>query len=697
LSAVTEVKPDTGVQPDAVSEQRLMRWTRPLRVHLSVIIVLLLVAISVPLMWLTFTEGRQAALDSAGHRMQLLSRGTVNAYENLFRDGHSVVTIGAVLPSLTVEPPAYLDAKREFLVRALQGSPHLDGVYLGYPNGAFFQVMRAASSERWHEAVAAPPETVFGMRVVERAPDRPTTSTWYFLDGDGHQIGAGPTRETDFDPRRRPWYRAALRATEPVSTGPYVSASTQSLTLTLAGTMKEDNEVVIGTDVLLETIRHMLLEQAVSEHSVGYIFDEDGKLIVHSDPQVMASLIDGLASRSTARSELAVNDDPALVGEVVNQVLARSSPAPLPIASDPVFLAVQDLLDSRLGAPHGDTTEFRVGKEPWLARIASFAPSHLLEGYRIVIAAPLADFTAESDSLLRKTLSVAAILVLFGIIIALLISRRISRALVALAAEANQIGNLDLDGWTVRRSLISEINMLGRALSSARGAIRTFAVYVPRELVRQIVASGQAAAGAAVKREVTVLFTDIRDFTTISEQHSPEEVVEMLTAYFETMNVIVERHNGVIVQYLGDSIYAMWNAPTENPHHVDDGCRCTLELKAAIDALNAENARSGKPELVTRFGLHTGVAVVGSVGAKDRRQYTAMGDTVNVASRLEGMNKQFGTSILVSASVKQKAGDLPGIAFRALGAATAKGRHEQIEVYQLVEAASPQPAQLMPT
>jgi adenylate cyclase len=698
LSAVTEVKPVTGVQPDAVSEKRLMRWTRPLRVHLSVIIVLLLVAISVPLMWLTFQEGRQAALDSAGHRMQLLSRGTVDSYESLFRDGHSIVTMGAVLPSLSVEPPAYLDAKREFLVRALQGSPHLDGVYIGYPSGAFFQVMRAASAERWREAVSAPPETVFGMRVVERAPDRPATSTWYFLDGDGHQIGAGPTRETDFDPRRRPWYRAAIRASEPVSTGPYVSASTQSLTLTLAGTMTGDDATIIGADVLLETISHMLLEHAVSENSVGYIFDDDGKLIVHSDPQVMASLTDGLASRTTARSELAVNDDPALVGEVVSQVLARSSPEPLAIASDPVFLAVQDLLASELGAPHGDTTEFRVGKMPWLARISSFAPSHLLEGYRIVIAAPLEDFTAESASLLRKTLSLAAVLVLAGIIVALLISRRISRALVALAAEASQIGNLDLEGWTVRRSLISEINMLGRALSSARGAIRTFAVYVPRELVRQIVASGQAAAGAAVKREVTVLFTDIRDFTTISERHSPEEVVEMLTAYFETMNVIVERHNGVIVQYLGDSIYAMWNAPTENADHVDDGCRCTLELKSAIDELNAENARSGKPELVTRFGLHTGVAVVGSVGAKDRRQYTAMGDTVNVASRLEGMNKQFGTSILVSASVKQKAGDLPHIAFRALGAATAKGRHEQIEVYQLVEAAPPpQPAQLMPT
>src|SRR5690606_24727972 len=106
-------------------------------------------------------------------------------------------------------------------------------------------------------------------------------------------------------------------------------------------------------------------------------------------------------------------------------------------------------------------------------------------------------------------------------------------------------------------------------------------------------------------------------------------VVDMLTAYFQTMNTVVKRNNGVIVQYLGDSIYAMWNAPAENPDHVRDGCRCALELKAAIDALNAENAKAGRPVLVTRFGLHTGIVVVGSVGAEDRRQYTAMGDTVN--------------------------------------------------------------------
>jgi adenylate cyclase len=269
-----------------------------------------------------------------------------------------------------------------------------------------------------------------------------------------------------------------------------------------------------------------------------------------------------------------------------------------------------------------------------------------------------------------------------GIVLSLRVARLISRSLSSLTASARQIGDLQLHAAGKVHSRVAEINTLAGALGAARQAIGTFALYVPRELVRKIVASGQAAVGSAVRQEVTVLFTDIRDFTTISESRSPEEVVALLTSYFELMNGIVERHNGVIVQYLGDSIYAMWNAPEPDPDHVDDGCRCTLALKAGIDELNRANRAAGLPELVTRFGLHVGEAVVGSVGARSRRQYTAMGDTVNVASRLEGINKQFGTSILVSGAVRARAD--PGFFFRALGKAQAKGRAEQIDIFELV-------------
>ena len=200
--------------------------------------------------------------------------------------------------------------------------------------------------------------------------------------------------------------------------------------------------------------------------------------------------------------------------------------------------------------------------------------------------------------------------------------------------------------------------------------------------MRRIVASGQAAAGNATRQEVTILFTDIRDFTTISERHPPEEVTPLLSAYFQVMTDIVERHNGVIVQYLGDFIYAMWNAPTGDPEHVDDGCRCALALRDAVDEFNARNHQTGLPELVTRYGLHTGIAVVGDIGALSRRQYTAMGDTVNVASRLEGLNKEFGTSILVSGAIKERADS--AFQLRSLGPVRAKGRVAEIEIFELV-------------
>ena len=194
----------SGRRPDAAARPQ-PRWAKPLRVHLSVIIVMLLVAISVPLIWLTYQEGRQAALASAEQQMRLLSRNTIDLYASVFHDGNAVVAMGSVLPSLTAEPPAYLDAKREYFIRVLKSSPHLDAVYVGYPSGAFFQVMRATHSPRWHAAVSAPDEAVFAMRVVTRAPEGPALARWHFLDADGMIIGAGPEREVQFDPRRRPW------------------------------------------------------------------------------------------------------------------------------------------------------------------------------------------------------------------------------------------------------------------------------------------------------------------------------------------------------------------------------------------------------------------------------------------------------------------------------------------------------------
>jgi adenylate cyclase len=629
------------------------RWVRPLRLHLSIVIVLLLIGISVPLMGLTYEQGRRMALATAEQQMNQLSQHTIDRYRSLFNDGYSTVTVASVLKPLLSPPSVDLQAKTDFLVKTLEGSPYMDGFYVGYPDGGFLHAVAVERNPGWAEALDAPVGTVFAVRTIGRTDIGPV-STWRFLDKAGTVISERSTDKVSYDPRKRPWYRAASSGGEPVAVGPYVTATTKSLALTLAAPMAGDRKVVVGVDLLLATISRLLAREAVSENARGYVFDREKKLIVHSDEAIMGQVLEGL--------------------------LATGKAGPTSTAADPALEPIREELRI-ITEGHDRTARFDVEGQPYIARISSVGFSDLLRGNTIVIAAPLSDFVGPSQRLLMKNLLITIIVLTAGILVALVVARLISRALLALSEDARQIGNLDFEARPAGFSWIAEINTLSRALASAREAIRTFALYVPRELVRNIVASGQANAGKAVRQEVTALFTDIRDFTTISEQHSPEDVVGMLSTYFDLMNPIVERHNGVIVQYLGDSIYAMWNAPVADPTHVDDACRCALELKAAIDAFNEANRQAGRPELVTRFGVHTGEAVVGSVGAEARRQYTAMGDTVNVASRLEGMNKQYGTTILVSGAVRERSDG--SFEFRSLGVAKAKGRNEGIEIFEL--------------
>jgi adenylate cyclase len=218
-------------------------------------------------------------------------------------------------------------------------------------------------------------------------------------------------------------------------------------------------------------------------------------------------------------------------------------------------------------------------------------------------------------------------------------------------------------------------------MNAAREAISTFGLYVPTDLVRRIVGSGEFTGRSGQKQSVTALFSDIRDFTTICEQHSAEQVVTMLSDYFDLFGEVVHRHRGVIIQFSGDAVFALWNAPEADEQHIDRACQCALELKARVRDFNCGQNQRGAPDLATRFGVHTGTVVVGSVGAKDRFQYTAMGDAVNIASRLEGLNKEFDTTILVSAAVV--AGVKSSYCFKSLGSVRVKGREEEVEIFEL--------------
>ncbi len=633
-------------------------WAQPLRLHISVVIVLLLMGISLPLMWLPYDQGKASAIAAAHQQMRLLSQHAIERYRAIFGDGLAAITLASAGDTFLAPPPAGLEPKIAFLSKALASSPYIDSVYAGYATGSFIQVVSVDRESAWKAVLSAPDGAEYAARIID-GEGAARQSAWRFYGPSNYLIEDRVSGNPSYNPTTRPWYKAASRSADPVAVGPYTMATTGMLGLTVAVSMEKESGVVLGADVVLEALGRLLSREAISKHSNGYVFDDRGRLIVHSDKQIMVKVLAALGTRLR-------DEDPNF--------------------GDPVLAVLRGIVD-RPDHPTDGAIEFVVQDSPYVAEIVTMGNADLIKRNTIVIAAPVSDFTGPSIELLRTALLISAALLALGIALSLFIAELVSRSLASLTADARSIGDLEFHAEEKVLSHVAEINTLAVALSAARKAIGTFALYVPRELVRRIVASGQADAANAVRQEVTVLFTDIRDFTTISESRSPEEVVALLSTYFEVMNGIVERHNGVIVQYLGDSIYAMWNAPEPDADHVNDACRCTLALKAAIDELNQHNRANGLPELATRFGIHTGIAVVGNVGARSRRQYTAMGDTVNVASRLEGINKEFGTSILVSRAVHARAA--PGFRFRALGLAQAKGRHERIEVFELTGAASP--------
>jgi class 3 adenylate cyclase len=270
---------------------------------------------------------------------------------------------------------------------------------------------------------------------------------------------------------------------------------------------------------------------------------------------------------------------------------------------------------------------------------------------------------------------------------------RMAKPMEALAVDIAAICQGDIRPSGSIDTNICEIAELGRGIEILKAGLITLRRYSPHQLVDQIVRTRREAELFVERRELTLFFSDIEGFTTISETLLPNQMLALTSDFLASFTKAIQAHSGNVDKFIGDSVMAFWNAPLPEKDHALLACLAALDCQEAINQINSRSIASGLPAIRARIGIHSGMALVGNIGSEDRMNYTAMGDTVNLASRLEGANKQYGTTIMISESTKIAAGS--GIETRPIDLVAVKGKSNAIMVHELIGQSGQISAQLL--
>jgi adenylate cyclase len=304
-------------------------------------------------------------------------------------------------------------------------------------------------------------------------------------------------------------------------------------------------------------------------------------------------------------------------------------------------------------------------------------------GWTLATVIPEAEFLGPIERTIRQLLIGLAILILAaGIVSAWLARRVIATPLIMVVDELKHVARFDLEKVRRHASRLIEIENLSNAIADMAGGLAAFRKYIPADLVKSLVSEGIEPRPGGSIRNLTVLFADIAGFTGLSERLG-DQIIPLLSSYLDTMSREVSSHGGTIDKFIGDAVMAFWGAPAANVDHAVDACRAALACQRGLRASGLTDD-SGRP-LRVRIGVNSGDMLVGNIGSEFRLNYTVIGDAVNVASRLEGANKEYGTEIIIGEETRRLAGNR--IHVRELDRLMVYGRTGGIAIYELLDVA----------
>jgi adenylate cyclase len=275
--------------------------------------------------------------------------------------------------------------------------------------------------------------------------------------------------------------------------------------------------------------------------------------------------------------------------------------------------------------------------------------------WTVAVAVPDEAFMGPVYANRRAAIAIALAGLGLAVVAGVLVSTSLARSLGGATQTLDRIARFELESPARPRSVLREVTQLEDAVGRVTASLRSFSRYAPEEIVREVVASGREAMLSGTRREVSVLFSDLRGFTGFAEHLRPEEVVAILNDHFGLLVGLIARHGGFVVDFLGDAVFTVFGAPRPDADHVHHAVRCALEMQRARVAQNEQHRARGWPPMEMGVGIDTGAAVVGNMGSPRRIKYGVVGNIVNVAARIETFT--VGGQVLVSDAIRQALGD----------------------------------------
>lgn len=599
-----------------------------------------------------------AYLESARAAQQVLAYDVARGQQAISRSIHiffaeSVGAVEGLARLAEKEPNFFRDPSGALALRGqFMGMRHLNAINVTYEDG--FSVGSTRVNDAFKKKQPGTPESAalldFRLHPHESRPLPDMREC--FVDESGNTLRE-ITSPASFDPRDLPNYVLVRASSQTVISSPMTHPGTGERVIAVAAPVKRDTAfqgAVSASAGIAEIARFLYLNRVTPETLIA-IIDDSERVIVPP-----------LSSTPDGAGVLDENLESALM-----RVESRVSEALQGVSQNSSAVTIKSAL---------------IGGVKYTLSLAPIENAFHLP-WRLLIATPESDFIGP---LQRASEFIAWLLV--GIIpVQLLLIRglslRVSRGIVGMASNLRHIRLMELDApKNASRLLTREIAELNDGITLLHSALRSFAQYIPLGVVKQLIAKGKPLELGVEERKLAIMFTDLENFSTVSQSISPDQLLAQLSEIFSVMTGAVSEELGTVDKFIGDSVMAFWGAPTEVDESPLRACRAALRITRRIEQLNERWRREGKATLRVRVGINYAPALVGNIGTSERLSYTALGDGVNVASRLEGVNKQFNTAICVSDLVHNEVATR--VISRSLGEVSVKGRVGMFPIYEIL-------------